>query len=421
MSAQFLDDLERVADARAGQPVDPEQVQATDVTCAGIAPKAVKFEALKRFRASLLGVPPPRANAKGRRAKFWRKSTLRETLSNRSYIGEWTYGRKRWRRDPETRKRRYVMQAPDEVIERQRPHLRIIPHSLWCAVQERRRAVYENYAGKSNGAPGRRTSHPFSGLLFCGVCGHRMVDGGGTSARYYRCSGATTGGICTNRAPVREDALIDAAFTELDRLAHLPALRVLLRERAARRIKDIKSDAGRSLVDLKREVAQADRKVERFLAFIEATKANDPTLDVVRAGLAEAVTRQRELKAKLAALQEHQPETRPPTVEELVNLAQDVHARLKEDPIAGREMLRNLLGEGMMKLTPNGDGTYDVESSLIWDRLAWKTRKPRRGSGPAGAPEVVGNDGCAGLYHPLYHAIKQPLRMTLSRRAPTEA
>jgi hypothetical protein len=102
------------------------------------------------------------------------------------------------------------------------------------------------------------------------------------------------------------------------------------------------------------------------------------------------------LKARLAALQEDRPETRPPTVEELVNLAQDVHARLKEDPIAGREMLRNLLGEGMMKLTPNGDGTYEVESSLIWDRLAWKTRKPRGGSGPAGAPEVVGNDGCAG-------------------------
>ena len=132
------------------------------------------------------------------------------------------------------------------------------------------------------------------------------------------------------------------------------------------------------------------------MSFIESTKANDPSLDVVRAGLTEAVTRQRELKAKLAALQEHRPETRPPTVDELVHLAQDVYAHLKADPIAGREMLRNLLGEGMMKLTPNDDGTYEVDSSLIWDRLAWKTRKPRGGSGPAGAPEVVGNDGCAG-------------------------
>jgi hypothetical protein len=86
----------------------------------------------------------------------------------------------------------------------------------------------------------------------------------------------------------------------------------------------------------------------------------------------------------------------------LVNLAQNVYAHLKEDPIAGREMLRNLLGEGMMKLTPNGDGSYEVESSLIWDRLSWKTRKPRRGSGPAGAPEVVGNDGCAGPLADLY-------------------
>ncbi len=164
------------------------------------------------------GVAPPRAKAKGHRARFWRKSTLREMLGDRSYIGEWTYGKKRWRRDPEARKRRYSMQAPDEIIERLRPHLRIIPHSLWCTVQERRRAVYENYSGKSNGAPGRRTSHPFSGLLFCGVCGNRMVDGGGTSARYYKCSGAMTGGICANKAPVREDGGAQAA-------ALVPALR----------------------------------------------------------------------------------------------------------------------------------------------------------------------------------------------------
>ena len=37
------------------------------------------------------GVAPPRAKAKGHRARFWRKSTLREMLGDRSYIGEWTY------------------------------------------------------------------------------------------------------------------------------------------------------------------------------------------------------------------------------------------------------------------------------------------------------------------------------------------
>ena len=56
-------------------------------------------------------------------------------------------------------------------------------------------------------------------------------------------------------------------------LGHLPALQVQLREKAARRIKDIKSDVGRDLADFKREAAQVDRKVERLLAFIEATEA----------------------------------------------------------------------------------------------------------------------------------------------------
>ena len=179
-------------------------------------------------------------------------------------------------------------------------------------------------------------------------------------------------------------------------LGHLPALQVQLREKAARRIKDIKSDVGRDLADFKREAAQVDRKVERLLAFIEATEANDPTLDVVRAGLTEAVTRQREVKAKLAALQEQRPETRPPTVAELVSLAQDVRARVEEDPIAARELLRHMLLDGKVTMTPNEDGSYTAASMVIWARIAWKTRKPRATSGPSGAPEVVGNDGCAG-------------------------
>ena len=92
------------------------------------------------------------------------------------------YGKKRWRRDPDTRKRRYTKSAPDKVLERSRPDLRIIAPALWCAVEERRKAVYENYAGRSEGAPGRRTAHPFSGLLFCVGLWTSMVDGGSASA-----------------------------------------------------------------------------------------------------------------------------------------------------------------------------------------------------------------------------------------------
>jgi hypothetical protein len=55
-----------------------------------------------------------------------------------------------------------------------------------------------------------------------------------------------------------------------------------------------------------------------------------------------------------------------------VNLAQDVHARLTEDPIAGREMLRNLLGEGMMKLTRTA--TAPTRWSRPSSGTAWRGR-----------------------------------------------
>jgi Recombinase zinc beta ribbon domain len=90
------------------------------------------------------------------------------------------------------------------VMVADRPHLRLVPDLLWEVVQARRSQVRVNYAGKGDGAPGQRTRHPFAGLLFCAVCGHRMVDAGGSSSRYYRCSAASSGGACVNTQLLRE-------------------------------------------------------------------------------------------------------------------------------------------------------------------------------------------------------------------------
>ncbi len=162
-------------------------------------------------------------------------------------------------------------------------------------------------------------------------------------------------------------------------------------------MKEFKSEAKENSSVTEKELAKIDANVQRLLTYIQESDENDPAVkEVVRPALAEAVTRQRELRAKVAALREERPEHRPPTVDEIVSLAQDVRARFKEDPLAARELLRHLLLDGKVTLTPNEDGSYTAASMLIWERLAWKTRKPRGGSGPAGASEVVGNDGCAG-------------------------
>jgi hypothetical protein len=174
-----------------------------------------------------------------------------------------------------------------------------------------------------------------------------------------------------------------------------------MRNKAKRRVKQYKSETSRDVSVVGWELAKVDVNVHRLLTFIQETDGKDPAvLDAVRPALEEAVGKPRTLKSKLAALQEQRPDGRAPTVEEIVGLSQDVKARLKDDPIAGRELLRYMLLDGKVTLTPDEDGSYLAASMLIWERVAWKTRKPRGGSGPSGASgashEVVGNVSCAG-------------------------
>ena len=77
-------------------------------------------------------------------------------LRNPAYTGRWSFGKKQWRKDPTTRKRRYLKRPAHDVRESDRPHLRIVPDDLWEAVREHRHEVRANYAGTGDGAPGLR-------------------------------------------------------------------------------------------------------------------------------------------------------------------------------------------------------------------------------------------------------------------------
>ena len=128
----------------------------------------------------------------------------------------------------------------------------------------RREAVRENYSGKGEGAPGHRTHHPFSGVLFCGVCGHRMVDGGGAS-RAYRCSAATTGGACSNKTRLREDVLLDAAVVELKRVLFQTNLREKLHEKIRARLATYKVTSDDERKQLERDLARVDGESRRLV------------------------------------------------------------------------------------------------------------------------------------------------------------
>ena len=54
---------------------------------------------------------------------------------------------------------------------------------------------------------------------------------------YYRCSGAHSGGTCSNRRPVRQDVLEKAALAELRRVLTATDLYDKIRKRVAGRLK----------------------------------------------------------------------------------------------------------------------------------------------------------------------------------------
>ena len=351
------------------------------------------------------GIDPPRASSRKHPTKFWKKGTIREMVRNRSYIGQWSFGQKRWHKCPVTRRRRYRLNPKDKVIEEYRPHLRIIDASLWEAVQERMEAVAEKYKGGGKaGAPGARTAYPFSGLLSCGVCGAPMVNAGGSSAVYYRCSGAHSGGTCANDKPVREDVLVSAALAELKRVLTETDLLDEARSRIRQRLKTftVKKDDERKR--LTSQIEQFDVEVQNLVEFIRST---DPTsspgsFEAVRGSLERSTNERKRLQAHLDSLgSEPKDPPRLPTVDEITTLVLDIEARIKDEPTVAREAIRRMLNGLRIDMYPNPDGSYRARSVIFPLDLAWKTRrrkstKPRKSDEDSEASEVVENDGCAG-------------------------
>jgi hypothetical protein len=146
--------------------------------------------------------PPPRAGSGS-----WAGSSIRAMLYNPRYVGRVPYGavRRIWRGGTKKRVRDGQVNYAD------RPDLRIVPHDLWDAVQERSKRVRQTYIRETSGTlwgrpeTGSHSRYLLSGLARCGVCGASMVatKGLGHGRRMYAryaCSRATRRGttICSN-------------------------------------------------------------------------------------------------------------------------------------------------------------------------------------------------------------------------------
>jgi hypothetical protein len=102
-------------------------------------------------------------------------------LNCHSYKGELIWGKSKWTKDPDTKKkRRFLCEEPD-WIRTPAEHLRIVSDDLWERVKRRQLAMKQatvaiRAALNANvRSTGRRPKYLFSGLLRCAVCGRPFV------------------------------------------------------------------------------------------------------------------------------------------------------------------------------------------------------------------------------------------------------
>ncbi|MFO0608955.1 MAG: recombinase family protein [Polyangiales bacterium] len=344
------------------------------------------------------GVPPPRARTLARR-EGWVASTIREMLRNRSYIGEWTFKRREWVKVPGTGRRRPRDRDPGEVLHLARPQLRVVEQELWDAVQARLAIVRATYTRASDGqpkgkaAPGRQNDYLFSGLLVCDHCGAPLVIVGGSSTRYYRCGDAHKRRTCPSRASLREPVVRAGLLAAMHRMLATAEGVAYVRERLTERLGTQTQEVRADLAARRERLARTCQRIDRLTDIIADGERSEALLQKLRDLEAQA----RDERAMVAVLEKQAREpTRLPSVDHVLARVFDLEARLAQDPLRGREELRNYFRGGGVRLQPQPDGSWIARGELLplatWIQPS-NAQRPDLEDVPGPA---VYSDGCGG-------------------------
>lgn len=189
--------------------IDPEQARIVQRIFQDYADGVSPIKIVERLNAE--GVPPPGVNFRRRSTQepTWCASALYGNvkfglglLNCSTYKGELVWGKSKWPKDPDTKKKRRFLCPESEWVKTPAEHLRIIDDELWVRVRARQRAINQassaiRVALHANARTGRRPKYLFSGLLVCGECGRKFIV---VNPREYGCSGGVevsrTVGLC---------------------------------------------------------------------------------------------------------------------------------------------------------------------------------------------------------------------------------
>ncbi len=385
----------RKAEGQDGAPgmieIDPEQAQTVrwimEQFAAGRSSVSLATELNQRR------VPGPRGG-------YWNASTIRGDpkkqvgiLNNPLYRGKLVWGRREWRKDPDSdrRERRYRLRDRSEWIEVAVPDLAIIEPDLAAAV-DRELTERSTPATRKRGN-GKRAQHLLSGLIKCGVCGSNFTISG---KDYYRCAGAKERGTCSNRSAVRVTPLENAVLATLQK-------QLLTAEMAEMFVTEFR----RELAKLAKDTDDVEREAQRRLRTIEAELATlsenllagvvGPTImEMISKREAERVTLISRLVARASPMK---ADILPHPV--LLRRFEEKVARLREalndDAVRAEaaKTIRSLI-ESVTIHPGLPDGTVDAEVSAVTGLLltyAQDAKNPCGTSGRGRSVEVVAGTG----------------------------
>lgn len=239
-------------------------------------------------------------------------------------------------------------------------------------------------------APGNRAGYPFSGLLFCGVCGAPMIVSGGSSAAYIVCGDAKKRGTCSNRRSAREDRTRLAILGALREALLTPSAIDYLRKCIAARLGDLERTTNLELSERTQRLARTDQRIRGLVEFV----AQGDHSETVRATLQDL-----EVQAKMerAAIESLKDRLRGPVAlprpDDVLARATEFDATLRSDPHRARESLRRMFLDGRIVMTPSDDGGYEARGTLL-PLVALgrpdEVGRPRRA--PAAQPLSTGDD-----------------------------
>lgn len=316
----------------------------------------LSFEGIARM-LNERGVRPPRST-KPRKREEWGVSTVRTILHNEAYIGRWTFGRTKWQRDPDTRRRR-PRERGEPLGVYERPELAIVDGATWDAVRARLEQTRFIFTRKGR-IPARqsRGAFPFSGLVFCGHCDRRMtISGGEEGRRYYRCSSVRVG-TCEQRRSIRESVLRERVIGAIrERFSSREGL-ALLEQLIAEEMEAEGEDATRRR-DLLARLEQTEARIQRLV--LAVADGHAPASVLATIGELERQRDQDRLELERLAKASAAP-MEAPTPREVLD-ALDVALDGPADSV--RAALANLLDGGRITVVREGDGTLYARGGLL--------------------------------------------------------